>query len=429
MKQSLPLENRTFRILTLGCRVNITESRGIKEALMSAGMREAEEGESPDIAVVNTCAVTAESERKSRQAVRRICGGGTKVIVTGCMPEIHRSSVEGVTIVPNGEKSAIPHIAAGLLGFPDAVPAFSRCALPVSGSEGVHGYIKIEDGCDNVCSYCVIRRARGRVLSRPKDEIIAEAKRLSAAGLREIVLTGIEVASYGRDSGESLAGVIESISKIDGIDRIRMGSLEPTLLLGDFTERLSEIPRFSPWFHLSLQSGSSRVLAAMRRKYNRDMEYKAVERVKRAFPGASFSADIIAGFPGETDAEFEETLSLCKEIPLLHIHAFPFSPRPGTEAAEMPSQIPPSIKKERIAALTSLDGELKETIYGGAADEEKSLSVLVEQKKGRYHFGHSREMFETYISADGNIPAGSIIEVKATAGDRRGVFAKPWERE
>ncbi|MBO4217130.1 MAG: MiaB/RimO family radical SAM methylthiotransferase [Clostridia bacterium] len=421
----MSIEGKTFTICTLGCRVNIAESRGIKEALVAAGMREAEEGETPDLAIVNTCAVTAESERKSRQAIRRAYGDGVKVVVTGCMPEIHRVSEAGVTVVPNSVKSNIPHIAAGLFGSPDAAEEYFGCALPVSGSDGVHGYIKIEDGCDNVCSYCVIKRARGRVVSRPAAEITEEAKRLAGAGFREIVLTGIEVASYGRDSGESLADVIAGVSGVEGVDRIRLGSVEPTLLRGDFPFRLAETGKFSPWFHLSLQSGSSRVLAAMRRKYNREMELSAVENVKKAFPGASFSADIIAGFPGESDAEFEETVSLCREIQLLHIHAFPFSPRPGTEAAGMKEQIPAAVKKERMKTLTALDAELKSGIYREAAERKALLSVLVEQKKGEYFFGHSREMYETYIAADGEIPAGGIVEARAASGDRRGVFAKP----
>ena len=404
--------------------MNAAESRGIKEALCSAGMREANDGETPDIAVVNTCAVTAESERKSRQAVRRMACGGTKVIVTGCMPEIHAFRGDGATVVPNRDKSRIPHVAAVLLGAPDEIADFPGSTLPISGAEGVHGYIKIEDGCDNVCSYCVIRKARGSVISRPKDEIIAEARRLAAAGFRELVLTGIEVASYGRDSGEDLADVIECAAMTDGIDRIRLGSVEPTLLRGDFLRRVSAISNFSPWFHLSLQSGSSRVLAAMRRKYNREMAEETVADVKRAFPGVTFSADVIAGFPGESDEDFSDTLSLCRSIPLLHIHAFPFSPRPGTEAAEMERQIPPEVKRERMTALTSLDRELKDGIYKAAAAKSAVLSVLVEQRKGDCFFGHSREMYETYVSADRDVRAGEIIEAIAVSGNRRGVFAR-----
>ena len=417
------LENRTFRIYTLGCRVNMAESRGIKEQLVAAGMREAGEDETPDLAIINTCAVTAESERKSRQAISRMSCAGTKVIVTGCMPEIHPLR-SGAAVVPNREKCRVPAVAAALLGAPGAIPEYSGCALPVSGADGVHGYIKIEDGCDNVCAYCVIRKARGPVVSRPKADIVAEAGRLAASGIKDIVLTGIEVASFGRDSGEDLADVIESVAETGGIDRIRLGSVEPTLLRGGFLRRVSRIPVFSPWFHLSLQSGSSRVLAAMRRRYNREMAEEAIGIVKAAFGNASFSADIIAGFPGESDGDFAETLDLCGKIPLLHIHAFPFSPRPGTEAAAMGGQIPAAVKKERIKMLTSLDRELKEKIYREAAGRGDVLSVLVEQKKGDLFFGHSREMFETYMESDRDIPAGTVVTVRAEGASARGIIAR-----
>lgn len=410
---------KTAAILTLGCRVNQYESDFITHSLSKKGYVFVPFGTPADVTIVNTCTVTAESDRKSRQMIRRAVSAspGGIVIVTGCYAETGTeavTSIDGVTYVTgNSKKSAIPDIIDTLSVGQTVIvdvddvnsAAFDPMMLP--SPERIRSYIKIEDGCDNRCSYCIIPAARGKIRSRPYEQIICEAKALYGAGALEVILTGIETASYGRDFereafyGASLAKVIFGVSEI-GIPRIGLGSLEPTVMNDRFIAEISNIPSLMPHYHISVQSGSSGVLRRMRRRYNSDMLKDAIARLKAAIPDVTLSADVITGFPGETEEEFRETLDFIKETGFLHLHIFPYSIRRGTEAATMPGQLPNEVKSERLHILSDTQKVIKSKLLDSYVADHRGnpVKVLAETESDGILHGHSEHFVE--VSFDGS---------------------------
>lgn len=424
---------KTFSILTLGCRVNQYESDCITETLVSAGLNKVNFGESCDVAIINTCTVTAESDRKSRQMIRRAVPSAKNIIVTGCYAETGRDTVEaisGVTyITGNGKKSEICSAALLLVEgktvtaqFPD-VSDSPYDIMVNTVPQRTRSYIKIEDGCDSRCAYCIIPKARGRVRSKPCDIIAKETKSLYLAGCREVILTGIETAAYGRDFakepyyGHSLAKVIKDTADI-GYSRIGLGSLDPTVMNEHFVSAIADIPALMPHFHLSVQSGSSSVLARMRRKYNVAMLEDNIARLKKAVPSVTLSADIIVGFPGETEEEFLETLAFAKRVRFLHLHIFPYSVREGTEAAQMKGHLPSKVKSDRLHRLAAKQAEIKKELLREyvLAHRELSVHVLVEETKDGRLYGHSEHFAEVIFDGEECL-IGKIVNVKLISSD------------
>ncbi|MBQ9717526.1 MAG: MiaB/RimO family radical SAM methylthiotransferase, partial [Clostridia bacterium] len=365
------MENKryTISVTTLGCRVNQYESLSFTEGLKKYGIHVVRPGEPCDAAIVNTCTVTAESDRKSRQMIRRAASYADHVIVTGCFAQISAdtaAAIDKVTYVcGNGGKASLADTVYAILtgtyggdknnvGAPDGYDAVE---MVTSQPERTRSYIKIEDGCENRCAYCIIPKARGPVRSKKPETVLEEAKALAAAGCREVILTGIETASYGMDFegrqpyGYRLAELIGEIAAVDGIERIGLGSLEPTVMSDYFVGTLASTPKILPHFHLSIQSGCSRTLAEMKRRYNADMARTALRRMRDAMPDVTFSCDVIVGFPGETEEDFSETLEFCREARFLHMHIFPYSKRAGTVAAERKE-----VSDAEIAAVISSGG-------------------------------------------------------------------------
>ncbi len=270
--------------------------------------------------------------------------------------------------------------------------------MRINGFDRTRAYVKIEDGCDNNCSYCIIKKARGGVVSRKISDICEEIGRLASGGYKEIVLTGIEVASFGKDTGEKLTDLIFKVALNEKIERIRLASLEPSVLTRDFTDAVSSIPKFMPSFHLSLQSGSSRILALMRRKYNASRVLENVSYIKENIPNVTFTADVIVGFPDESEEDFIQTCNMAGEIGFLHLHIFPFSARKGTDAAVMKNQVPTEIKRERSARLKALGEKMSKNVYEKACDG-KSRAVLFETPHGAWQVGHTPEMLEIYVKS------------------------------
>ncbi|MBR5295245.1 MAG: MiaB/RimO family radical SAM methylthiotransferase, partial [Clostridia bacterium] len=272
-------------------------------------------------------------------------------------------------------------------------------------------FVKIQDGCNSFCSYCFVPLVRGRVRSRSLEDVFSEVSDLSKNGYREIVLTGIETGAWGEDFDEkkSLCDLVESISVIDGIERIRFGSLKPSVFTEDFCLRLSKIKKVLPHFHLSLQSGSSRVLSLMKRRYDREEEEKAIQRIYRYFPDAGLSADLICGFPGETEEDFQDTVSLVKNAKLLHTHIFPFSPREGTLAAKMSPVVPENIKKVRCAELLQVAKE--ESISFAEKRQGKTYRVLCERVRDGFMLGYTENFIYTKTPVDENIRIGDCFDV------------------
>lgn len=433
---------RTAAILTLGCRVNQYESDYISQCLFERGFEIVEFGTPADVTIVNTCTVTAESDRKSRQMIRRAvsASNGGIVIVAGCYAETGTDDVaviDGVSYVTgNSAKSKIPEIL-------DSLTDKSECVVDVEDvntapfdpmmlttPQRTRSYIKIEDGCDNKCSYCIISSARGGVRSKPTCDVVAEAKALRLAGCPEVILTGIETSAYGRDLskdsyyGRSLADVIERVSDL-GYTRIGLGSLEPTVMNEAFTSRIAKIDGLMPHFHLSVQSGSTTVLNRMRRRYNARQLSEAIERLKAAIPEVTLSADVIVGFPGETEEEFNETLEFFKKHKFMHLHIFPYSIRKGTEAATMKGQVAGPVKNERLKRLSDEQKKINLALLEEyvASHREKAVNVLVEKVENGAAVGHSEHYVEVSFDAE-DVCAGDICTVTLCNTDGDACFGK-----
>ena len=355
---------------TLGCKVNQYETDALRDAFHRAGFLVQSGTEKTDVFVINTCTVTAEADRKSRQMIRRARKKNPQTIVVamGCQVEMSDTASEADLAVGTKQRSSIvQQVTDLLLGHgaieaiePDENQGFEEMG-PVISQEDTRAHIKIQDGCDSFCSYCIIPYARGRVKSRMKNDVLTEAMALAAAGFREVVLTGIHVCSYGKDRGEGLlelCELIEQISNIEGLERIRLGSLEPTALTEEFLCRLKNIPKLCPHFHVSLQSGSDAVLGRMNRHYDTAYFRKSVETLRKYFSHASLTTDVIVGFPGETDEEHQQSLAFCEEMQFSKIHVFPFSERKGTKAALMNPKILSDMKSKRSEAFLLLSDQM-----------------------------------------------------------------------
>ena len=435
---------QTVCITTLGCRVNQYESDALHETLTGMGFTLVGPGEKADITIVNTCTVTAESDRKSRQMIRRAAGEGYAVVVTGCFSQVSpdaAAAIPGVVYVcGNGEKSKIPGIVQALAeGKPlekDSVTdIFTAGYDPLSRHcpRRFRSFIKIEDGCENRCAYCIIPRARGKVRSRDRDDILREAAALAASGSPEIILTGIETASYGMDThdtdrqryGMALADLLEEVDKVPGVERVSHGSLEPAVMSREFVARLASLTHLLPHFHLSIQSGSSSVLRRMRRRYTAEQALEAIRRLREAIPDVTFSADVIVGFPGETEAELEETLAFIKEARFLHLHLFPYSIRKDTEAASMPDQIPEPVKKERLKRLEEAQNTLRLQMLEDyvTAHHADPVWILVEQQKDGIANGHTEHYVETDIPTAEDL-TGKIVPVLLESTNGKICFGK-----
>lgn len=422
---------KTVCITTLGCRVNQYESDALHETLSGMGFTLVGPGEKADITIVNTCTVTAESDRKSRQMIRRAAGEGSAVVVTGCFSQVSpdaAAAIPGVAYVcGNGEKSKIPQIVQALAeGKPvekDSVTdIFAAGYDPLSRHcpRRFRSFIKIEDGCENRCAYCIIPRARGKVRSRNREDILKETAALAASGSPEIILTGIETASYGMDThgtdrqryGMALADLLDAVDKVPGVKRVSLGSLEPAVMSREFVSRLASLTHLLPHFHLSIQSGSSSVLRRMRRRYTAEQALEAIRRLREAIPDVTFSADVIVGFPGETEAKLEETLAFIKEARFLHLHLFPYSIRKDTEAASMPDQIPEPVKKERLKRLEEAQNKLRLQMLEDYVNTHSTSPVwiLVEQQKDGIANGHTEHYVETDIPTEEDL-TGKIVPV------------------
>ncbi len=402
-------------IYTLGCKVNQYESEAIAEALESVGFVTVHHGELADIYIINTCTVTAESDRKARQFIRRAIKKNPKayIIVTGCLTQTAPESVsaiEGVDYICGNTKKL--SVVEAALKFAknmqkEEAPAvlcediFSAPfeKMSITHFDRTRAYVKIEDGCENRCTYCIIPSARGKVRSKAPDEVIDEVKALVRGGCREVVLTGIETASYGKDlEGCSLADLLCEVDKIEGLERVRLGSLDPSLMNERFVSKIASLKSLTPHFHLSLQSGSSRILALMKRKYNAKMAMDVIERLRAAIPGVQFTTDIIVGFPGETDEDFEETVDFVRKAEFLSAHIFQYSKRKGTPAAVMPDQVPENIKSERSAKLISIQNEITREILSRQVCAE--YNVLFETQNKDFATGHTPSFIEVQVNSD-----------------------------
>ncbi len=416
----------TVGIYTLGCKVSQYESIAIGESFEALGFVLRPFEEKCDVYVINTCTVTAESDRKCRQIIRRALGNGALVFVCGCYSQVSAdeiSKIGGVHYISgNYNKNAIAKKAKEMLlqsSFP-MVPIVDVTDIDSCGFEKmqIHRasrtrvYIKIEDGCESHCTYCIIPKARGKIRSKAPEDIINEARYLASTGVKEVVLTGIETASYGHDTGKiTLIDIIEAVACIDGIERIRLGSLDPSSINRDFVLRASAVSKLSPHFHLSMQSGSSSVLARMKRKYNAEQAMAKISLIREHIPNATFTTDMMVGFPAESESEFKETLDFVHQAEFLFIHVFPYSKRKGTPAAEYKGQIEESEKHNRVKRLCEVREQSAKAVREKLLPEGSITEVLFETCKNGYATGHSANFFEVKVQTEADIH-GKILKVK-----------------
>ena len=436
----------TAAIATLGCKVNQYESEAIGEELEKNGIKIKSASDICDAYVLNTCTVTDESDRKGRQLIRRLIAKNPKavIVVTGCLSQSvpdEVAKIEGVDVIigncnkleaaraviemlEKGEKNGAPSV------YPSELESAGFEKMSISKFERTRAYVKIEDGCENHCSYCIIPSARGKVRSKDPSELLKEVDALVRGGCREVVLTGIETASYGRDLGNiDLASILCKVDRIDGIGRVRLGSLDPSLIKRPFVEKISSLNSLAPHFHLSLQSGSDRVLALMRRKYNSKMALDAIELLRESIPRVKFTTDIIVGFPGETEEDFEATLEFAKRARFLHAHIFPYSKRKGTPAAEMSGQISKDEKARRLKILSDECNRIRAEILCAEVDEVKASAeplyrtVLFESFENGYAIGHTDDFLEVWAKSERELHA-EFKNVLFESTDGNKIFAK-----
>ncbi|GIX04392.1 MAG: tRNA (N(6)-L-threonylcarbamoyladenosine(37)-C(2))-methylthiotransferase MtaB [Planctomycetaceae bacterium] len=357
------MRSRTCRLVTLGCRVNQYETQLVKEALERHGFREATEGEPADLCIVNTCTVTNNGDSRSRQIIRQLArdNPGTRTIVMGCYAT---RAPDEVRQLPN-----VCEVITDKRELPDVLQRYGIYDLPSGISRfpsRQRAYVKVQDGCILRCSYCIIPQVRPRLSSRAPEEIVAEVERLIAAGHREIVLTGIHLGHYGveRTRGRSglppfrLGHLIRRLDQIPGDWRLRLSSLEAAEIDETFLQAVADCTHLCPHFHPALQSGSNRILRLMRRRYTRERFLDKLQQIQERFPGTVFSTDVLVGFPGETEEDFAETCEVCTRAGFVKIHAFPFSPRRGTPAADLPGRIPGNVVQMRMQHMQHLETQL-----------------------------------------------------------------------
>ena len=422
---------------TLGCKVNLNETGALEQMFRGAGFTIVPEGEEADVFVVNSCTVTNFGDQKSRKWLRRAKreNPGAVTVLTGCypqaFPEEAANFLEADLVCGNGDRKAILDNVLKLLDGHERIVAVTPHKrgelfeeLPVERFEThTRAFIKVEDGCNRQCAYCVIPRARGPVRSRAEVSILNELRQLAASGYREVVLSAISLPSYGLDTGTNLVELVEKCAQVEGIERIRLGSLDPDMLTPEFITRLAAVDKLCPQFHLSLQSGCTATLRRMRRVYTAEQYAQVVADIRAAYGSrpVSFTTDCICGFPGETVEDFEESCAFLKQIGFLKVHVFPYSRRSGTPAYDFPDQVHEREKQERSRTMNALVEELRRdvlTTYEGMEDE-----VLLETALSETLFtGYTRLYVPVVVSAPGR-KSGEIVRVRLGSYDGERVRA------
>lgn len=441
--------SKVVRFVTLGCKVNQYETNAMAQKFLEKGYQIIEEitpeneDIKPDICIINTCTVTNMSDRKSRQMLRRMKekNPSTIVVAVGCYAQVAKKELakipeidlvlgnnEKVEIVKYVEEYINNHINNVELDDVMYSKEFSDFG-DVTYTEKTRAVIKIQDGCDRFCSYCIIPYARGRVRSRKPESIISEITQIASKGIKEVVITGIHIASYGRDflmskdsklTNYRLIDLLEEINEIQGIQRIRLGSIEPLLITVEFVERLKKLEKICHHFHLSLQSGCDETLKRMNRRYTTEQFKEIVRLLRGAYSDVNLTTDIIVGFPGETDEEFNKTYQFLKEIKFYKMHIFKYSPRKGTKAAVMPNQINGDIKEERSKKLIELSD--RNEIEYNKSYNGKNVEVLFEEEKDGMYKGHTQNYIMVYCQSKEKLD-NKIIDVVCEKAEKEHIIA------
>lgn len=416
---------KTVSFYTLGCKVNQYETNAMEQQFIKNNYEIVENTQKADIYVINTCTVTNMAERKSRQMLRRVkeINPSAVLVVCGCYAQVAKNELEQIPeidiILGINEKNEIVQIVENYMEKMAEQDKKSQEAEiddvskqkefldfgDVTYTEKNRAVVKVQDGCNMFCSYCIIPYARGRIRSRKIESVVSEIEKIAKEKIKEVVITGIHVASYGKDFDNEntskkirLIDLLEAINKIDGIDRIRLSSLEPTIVDEEFATRLSKLDKICDHFHLSLQSGCDETLKRMNRKYTTQIYRDAVATLRKYYPEASFTTDVIVGFPSETDEEFAKTYEFLKEIDFYRLHVFKYSPRRGTVAEKMPNQIDGNKKEERSNKLIELSNSMENKhnqSYIG-----KTVKVLFEEFEDGFFKGHTTNYMMVKVAGE-----------------------------
>ncbi|MDO5037063.1 MAG: tRNA (N(6)-L-threonylcarbamoyladenosine(37)-C(2))-methylthiotransferase MtaB [Tissierellia bacterium] len=431
---------KTYRIETLGCKVNHYESQSLEEIFQKGGYQKVEEGQASDVTVVNTCTVTNLSDKKSRQAIRQAKRRSPQglVVAMGCYSQVKPEEVaelEEVDLVLGTAHKGQILEEINRLKKERATPIEVEDMLDFGLFEDLHihdqgamtrAYMKVQDGCNQFCSYCIIPYARGRIRSRKMDQALEEARDLVASGYKEIVLTGIHIGSYGKDlEGDlGLIDLIEAMAKVEGLERIRLSSIEPMTISRDFLQRALDTGKLCDHFHLSLQSGSDTTLEAMNRKYRTEDYKRTVDLIREYMPHAGITTDIIVGFPGEEEVHFKETLDFAKEIGFARIHVFPYSPRTGTPAAARKDQVHGQVKKDRAKVLAQLAEDLQRDFV--KREMPYRQSILFEEKIQDRVYGYTSNYIRVYAQTNKDLN-NQVFYGKIKEEGLEPVEVIPWE--
>ena len=416
--------NKKIAFITLGCKVNLYDTEAMAELFTEKGYEVVDFEEYADVYLINTCTVTNLGDKKSRQMIRRAkrINPNSVVVATGCYAQVASEEVakiEGINIVIGTKnrseivetvenyvtENGVVNNVSDIMGEKEFEP------LQISRlTNRTRAYIKIQEGCNRYCTYCIIPYARGPIRSRKPEEVVEEVKKLAENGFKEVVLTGIHVASYGLDLGNiTLADIIEKVHSVDGIERIRFSSMEPLAIDNEFVARMSKLPKVCDHYHLSLQSGCNRTLKRMNRKYNAEQYAEACERLRNAFPNVAITTDIIVGFPDETEEEFKESLAFAERMKLDKIHTFPYSPKKGTPAAKMKNQISGDVKSQRSKEMIALSDKMNIDFLNNNIG--KTVPVLFEDMENGFWQGHTTNYIKVLAKSDENLN-NKIVDVK-----------------
>ena len=411
---------------TLGCKVNQYESQALSEMLRERGHEIVSAETAADACVINSCTVTATGDSKSKKAARHLKKKNPNAVVAliGCFPQAFPKEAEKIEevdiVIGNKDKNRIIELLEECYREKNKISAVIE--HPKTGEfeiqkissfdERTRAFLKIQDGCNRFCSYCIIPKARGRICSKPIDAIKNEVESLVMNGYSEIVLVGIDLSSYGKEFSLTLTDAVEAVSKVKGVKRIRLGSLEPEIISDEDIKRLSALANFCPQFHLSLQSGCDNTLKAMNRHYTADQYRQIVNKLRAAFLEISITTDVMVGFAGESDEDFRESLDFVSEMQFLKVHVFPYSVRKGTRAAEFGGQVEPSVKKERARIMQDKTEEIRRKIL--KANIGRECEILIEgREKSGLSIGYTIDYIPVYVE-NCESREGSLVKVRIT---------------
>ena len=424
------MQEKRVSFHTLGCKLNFSESSTLAREFERGGYRRVEPSEPTDVAVINSCSVTEHADKKCRNIIRKIHRRNPNAIiaVTGCYAQLKPeaiAAIEGVDIVlSNNDKGDLYKRVVELKErgkaevYSCSVENLTRFFAAYSSGDRTRSFLKVQDGCDYKCAYCTIHYARGSSRNIPIADIVAEANEIAAAGQKEIVITGINTGDFGRTTGESFIDLLRELNKVEGIERYRISSIEPNLITDEIIEFCAQSPKFVPQFHIPLQSGSTRILGLMRRRYTAERYRERIAKIRELMPDSFLGVDVIVGFPGEGEEEFMETYNLLEEVGASFLHIFPFSERPGTPAVDMPGKVQSRISTERVSRLEELSAKLNRAFAERFIGSERDVLFESTNHNG-VMYGYTDNYLRVYTPFDEKA-VNNICRVRLDSIDANG---------